>query len=88
MAIFVVSVGAGDGDDLDRPLDFPGEAVALGPRLFVCTTDASQSRLYHAVKKQLADGTPLFVGELAGRPKFMGMTDGSTKAVRGLFGDG
>lgn len=88
MAIFVVSVGTGDGDIPDRPLDFPGEAVALGPRLFVCTTDASQSRLYHAVKKQLPDGTPLFVGMLSERPKFMGMADGSTKAVRELFGDG
>lgn len=88
MAVYVVTFEAGDRAAPAAPLDFPGEAVALGPRLFVCTTDASQSRLYHAVKKQLPDGTPLFVGMLSERPKFMGMADGSTKAVRELFGDG
>ena len=86
MTAYVVTVGSAENEPPAEALRFPGEAVALGPRLFVCETEASQSRLYHDVKAQLPKDTPLFVGALADEPKFKGMADGSTKAVRRIFG--
>jgi len=86
MTVYVVSIGDGASETPGRAIDFPGEAVALTAGLFVCETGASQSRLYHDVKTQLPAGTPLFVGALADIPKFMGMAEGSTKAVRRIFG--
>lgn len=92
MPIYVIVVdpeaGRRDGEAEPEPLDFPGEAVALSSNLFVCNTRATRSRLYHDVKAQLPTDTPLFVGALEDAPKFKGMADGSTKAVRQLFGKG
>lgn len=88
MPVYVIVIGREDGRsqaDDGTPLDFPGETVTLSPSLFVCDTQATRSRLYHDVKKQLAKDTPLFVGALSELPKFKGMADGSTKAVGGLF---
>ncbi|MEX0758433.1 MAG: hypothetical protein WD100_02530 [Tistlia sp.] len=66
-----------------RPALAAGEAVAaLEPRLYLIDSARTQSRLYHAIKRELPRDTPLLVAALAGEPKFKGMAAGSLKWLR------
>lgn len=57
------------------------DSYRLAPNLFLVRSSATQSRLYHDIKKQV-EPTQLFVGKLSKNPKFKGMTEGSLKWVR------
>jgi len=53
----------------------------LSEGLFLVRTSATQSQLYHSVKRRTQPDA-LFVGRLDGIPKFKGMADGALKWVR------
>ncbi|ODA68733.1 hypothetical protein A7A08_00565 [Methyloligella halotolerans] len=57
------------------------DAMKLRPGLYLVRTAASQSRLYHSVKRQ-ARPNSLFVGRLDGDPKFKGMAEGALRWLR------
>ena len=68
----------------------PEAEVALGedchplaPGLFLVRAARSRSRLYHAVKRQLPEGTALLVAGLDEAPKFSGMAAGAMKWAKG-----
>ena len=78
--LYVVRVEGGS-----RPDAVPGksESVKLSDGLFLVRTSASQSRLYHAVKRRVQPEA-LLVARLDGAPKFKGMADGALKWVRAV----
>ncbi len=57
------------------------ESMTLSEGLFLVRTSATQSQLYHSVKRRTQPDA-LFVGRLDGIPKFKGMADGALKWVR------
>ncbi|HTI34909.1 MAG TPA: hypothetical protein VL422_14620 [Miltoncostaea sp.] len=57
------------------------DAIHLAPGLYLVRTDLTRSRLDHLVKRKTG-GASLFVGRLAGTPKFTGMAPGSLAALR------
>lgn len=57
------------------------ESMTLSEGLFLVRTSATQSQLYHAVKRR-AQPDALFVARLEGDPKFKGVADGALKWVR------
>lgn len=76
--LFVVHVtGAKEAPDLTSFHD----AHSLNEGLFLVRTSHSQSKLYHAVKRQCAPAS-LFVGALGQDPKFKGMAEGALKWLR------
>lgn len=77
-SLFVVHVA---GDDAPDALDV-GDARTLRPGLYLIDAEATQSRVYHAVKRTLPKDTPLFVARTAEQPKFKGMSAGATKWTR------
>ncbi len=85
MDLYVVALDA----DADRPGDAMAAlgAIPLSPGLHLVRSDLSQSRLYHLVKRETGTAM-LFVGRLAGNPKFMGMAPGSLAALRSWGADG
>ena len=54
----------------------------LDDGLYLVMSSLTQSRLYHKVKRNLPQDTPLLVAEAAGPPKFKGMKAGSTRWLR------
>ena len=72
LAAFASDTGIALGED----------AVELRPGLWLIRSERTRSRLYHAIKRQLPDGTPLLVAELAGDPKFKGMAPGALAWLR------
>ncbi len=77
-ALYIVALAADIPDD--KVLE-GADMVRLQPGLFLVRTTATQSRLYHAVKRA-AQPEALFVGRLDGNPKFKGMTEGALKWLR------
>lgn len=75
--IVALAGGAADGEILQG-----ADAVRLRPGLYLVRTTATQSQLYHAVKRE-AKPDALFVGPLAGNPKFKGMGKGTLSWLRG-----
>lgn len=57
------------------------ESQILSEGLFLVRTSATQSQLYHAVKRRTQPDA-LFVARLEGDPKFKGMAEGALKWVR------
>jgi hypothetical protein len=78
VALWVVHLD-GDGDFQEAMAEL--DSIALSPRLFLVRSDLTRSRLYHLVKRRTAPAS-LFVGRLADRPKFMGMSAGALGALR------
>ena len=64
-------------------LDLHGDGRAIAENLYLIYSDLSQSKLYHRIKWQLPDHTPLIVATLRGAPKFKGMAKGAQKWLRG-----
>ena len=58
-----------------------GDARCLSPELYLVRTDATQSRLYHAVKHATRPQR-LFVAPVTDTPKFKGMEEGALKWLR------
>lgn len=71
----------GGGEDL--ALREQHDVKQLAPGLFLVVTTLTQSRLYHAIKRQ-ARANSLLVGKLASAPKFKGMSEGALKWIRAL----
>jgi len=78
IALYVVRVVGGSRPDA---VPHKTESAALSDGLFLVRTSATQSQLYHAVKRR-AQPDALFVARLDGAPKFKGMADGALKWVR------
>ena len=57
----------------------------LSDGLFLVRSERTLSRLYHAIKHQLPEGTALIVAPLEGSPKFKGMAAGALKWVRDAY---
>lgn len=72
--------------EAERDLQLEPEERWFGLSTGLCLIEShrSQSKLYHAIKWQLPDHTPLIVAALAERPKFKGMAAGALKWVREL----
>lgn len=69
----------------DIPDDVPGpwtEVVRLRADLAFVDSEQSRSRVYHALKDELPDDTPLLVSELHEVPKFKGMAPGTLTWAR------
>lgn len=81
-ALYVVRVEGGSRRDA---VPDNAQSVALSDGLFLVRTNATQSQLYHAVKRR-TQPEALFVARLDGAPKFKGMADGSLKWVRSASG--
>lgn len=77
---YVVALDA-DGDHAGAMAALALDAIALSPSLYLVRSDLTQSRLYHLVKRETGTAS-LFVGRLAGPPKFRGMAPGSLAALR------
>lgn len=71
-----------DPDYGSANLDLHGDGVELQEGLYLIRSELSRSRLYHGIKRQLADGSPLLVAPLSDDPKFKGMASGSLKWLR------
>jgi hypothetical protein len=80
MALLLANFELDDGSACE--LDLDADLYALNATLYLIRTGASQSRVYHAIKRQLPPDTPLIVAMLSEPPKFKGMAAGSTKWVR------
>lgn len=63
-------------------LDFHGDGQVLADDLLLVASDLSQSKLYHRIKWQLPQATPLIVATLSGAPKFKGMARGAAAWLR------
>lgn len=57
----------------------------LAPGLCYVDSGATLSKVYHGVKRHLADDAALFVAPLDRMPKFKGMADGALKWTRAHF---
>ncbi|MEX0956358.1 MAG: hypothetical protein WDZ83_14240 [Rhizobiaceae bacterium] len=69
--------------DAELPvLDFHGDGRVLADGLALIFSTLTQSKLYHRIKWQLPDDTPLIVATLAGPPKFRGMDSGALAWLR------
>ena len=55
---------------------------ALSEGLFMVRSERTLSKLYHAVKRQLPEGTALLAAPLADAPKFKGMSPGALTWLR------
>ncbi|WP_324262687.1 hypothetical protein U4960_06140 [Altererythrobacter sp. H2] len=70
-----------------RPLDLHGDGYPLAGGLWLVRSALTRSRLYHRIKWQLPEGTPLACAPLAdepdGWPKFRGMEPGALAWLRG-----
>jgi hypothetical protein len=74
----VIYLGYLDGHDLGPEVAGPWiELLALRPGLVLVDSPESRSRVYHALKDHLPEGTPLLVAELDEVPKFKGMAEGA-----------
>lgn len=66
--------------------DWHGDVHALANGLWLVRSELTRSKLYHRIKWQLPDGTPLLVAPLEdsadGWPKFKGMEAGALKWLR------
>ena len=76
-----------DADRIPDRLDLPGDGRQLAPGIYCIASDLSRSKLYHRIKWQLPEGTPLACAPLgddpAGWPKFKGMEPGALGWLRG-----
>ena len=68
-------------------LDLHGDAHPFGPGMWLVRSPLTRSKLYHRIKWQLPEGTPLACAPLgddpAGWPKFKGMEAGALGWLRG-----
>jgi hypothetical protein len=78
ISLYVVRVEGGSRTDA---VPDKTESMTLSDGLFLVRTSATQSQLYHAVKRRTQPDA-LFVARLDGAPKFKGMADGALKWVR------
>jgi hypothetical protein len=78
ISLYVVRVEGGSHPDA---VPDKTESITLSDGLFLVRTSATQSQLYHAVKRR-TQPEALFVARLDGAPKFKGMADGALKWVR------
>lgn len=69
MSLYVVRVEGGSRPDAVHDKT---ESMTLSDGLFLVLTSATQSQLYHAVKRRAQPEAP-FVARLDGSPKFKGM---------------
>jgi hypothetical protein len=79
--LFLVHFQIDQAADLPA-LDLQGDGRAIAEGLYLIHSELSQSRLYHRIKWQLPDDTPLIVATLNQAPKFKGMAKGSLKWLR------
>jgi hypothetical protein len=79
--LYLVHFRLAPGADLPE-LDFHGDGRALADDLLLIWSDLSQSKLYHRIKWQLPDDTPLIVATLNEAPKFKGMASGALAWLR------
>lgn len=79
--LYLVHYRLAPGAELSE-LDFHGDGQVLADDLLLIASDLSQSKLYHRIKWQLPQGTPLIVGTLSGAPKFKGMASGAVAWLR------
>ena len=74
------------GTDTADGMDFHGDAQPLAEGLWLVRSDLTRSKLYHRIKWQLPDDTPLLAAPLEdsrdGWPKFKGLADGALKWLR------
>jgi hypothetical protein len=77
-ALYVVRIEGGSSQDA---VPDNTESMVLSEGLFLVRTSATQSQLYHAVKRRTKPDA-LFVARIDGAPKFKGMADGALKWVR------
>jgi hypothetical protein len=74
----MVYLGYLDGHELGPGVEGPWvELLPLRPGLVLVDSPESRSRVYHALKDQLPEGTPLLVAHLGEVPKFKGMAEGA-----------
>lgn len=70
----------------EAPLDLHGDAHPLAEGLWLVRTALTRSQLYHRIKWQLPEGTPLACAPLAddpaGWPKFKGLAPGALAWLR------
>ncbi|NRD89776.1 hypothetical protein C8024_10395 [Sphingopyxis sp. BSNA05] len=66
----------------DSPLDLHGDGYQVDDDLYLVSSELTRSKLYHRIKWQLADDSPLLLAPLSGAPKFKGMNPGSLKWLR------
>jgi hypothetical protein len=79
----MVYLGYLDGHDLGPGTAGPWvELVSLRPGLVLIDSPESRSRVYHGLKDQLPEGTPLLVAHLDEIPKFKGMREGALRWCR------
>ena len=68
-------------------LHLHGDAHPFGPGMWLVRSPLTRSKLYHRIKWQLPEGTPLACAPLgddpAGWPKFKGMETGALGWLRG-----
>ncbi len=65
--------------DVEGPWE---DLVLLRPGLLLLDSRATRSVVYHGLKHQLPEGTPLLVAPLAEPPKMKGMAEGTTSWLR------
>ena len=72
---------------LAEPIDLHGDGHPLEDGLWLVPSALTRSKLYHRIKWQLPEGTPLACAPLeddpAGWPKFKGMEAGALGWLRG-----
>lgn len=66
----------------ETTLDLHGDGYRIGDDLFLISSELTRSRLYHRIKWQLEEGSPLLVAPLSDAPKFKGMKAGALKWLR------
>lgn len=70
----------------EAPLDMHGDAHPLAEGLWLVRSPLTRSKLYHRIKWQLPEGTPLACAPLAddpsGWPKFRGLASGALAWLR------
>lgn len=66
--------------------DWHGDAHVLASGLWLIRSDLTRSKLYHRIKRQLPEDSPLLLAPLddtrEGWPKFKGMEAGALKWLR------
>lgn len=77
MTLYLVWHSAKEAD-----IDLSETSQELSDGLFLVRSERTLSRVYHAIKRQLPEGTALIVAPLSESPKFKGMAEGALKWVR------
>ncbi|ASK89098.1 hypothetical protein [Sphingorhabdus sp. SMR4y] len=66
----------------EAPLDLHGDGYKIDDNLYVIRSELTRSQLYHRIKWQLENGSPLLLAPLSDAPKFKGMNPGALKWLR------